>query len=102
MKKKVLEFLDKYKLILLIGVTLISAFLFAIFNTFSEKTTSTIWDGQVAYYFKNGTGSEDDPYIIKDGSEFALLMQIMTEEDNSLYRSKYYALDNKTLMYLYI
>lgn len=94
MKKKVLEFLDKYKLILLIGVTLISAFLFAIFNTFSEKITSTIWDGQVAYYFKNGTGSEDDPYIIKNGSEFALLMQIMTEEDNSLYRSKYYALDN--------
>ena len=42
--------------------------LVAILTTFSEKLTSSIWDGSIATSFQNGDGSESNPYIITEGS----------------------------------
>ena len=36
---------------------------------------SEIWDGSIATGFAGGTGTEDDPYLISNGSELAYLAQ---------------------------
>ena len=36
---------------------------------------SAIWDGSIAAGFAGGSGTEDDPYLISNGSELAYLAQ---------------------------
>ena len=38
---------------------------------------SAIWDGSIAAGFAGGSGTEDDPYLISNGSEMALSLHIL-------------------------
>ncbi len=38
-----------------------------------------VWDGSVATAFESGTGTENDPYIIKTGAQLAYLAQLATD-----------------------
>jgi len=67
---------------------------FKIRQTYSEKTTSTVWDGTIATSFAYGTGTVNDPFIISNGSELAYFFQEINGIDSSTYFNKYYALDN--------
>lgn len=64
------------------------------YPTFSEKLSSSIWDGTIAESFASGDGSKSNPYIIKTGSEFALLFSKLKGEDSSSYFNKFYELQN--------
>ena len=64
--------------------------LFAIFTTYSEKTSSTIWDGSIAHKFGGGDGSFNNPYLIKNGSELAYFFTLINSEDNTEYFNKFY------------
>ena len=75
----------KEKKLLVVGVLLFFAVNIIIYTTFSEKTTSTIWDGSIADKFSEGSGTSEDPYIIKDGSELAYFMQVINSDDNGDY-----------------
>ena len=46
-----------------------------------------IWDGKTAAAYAGGSGTADDPYLISDGSQLALML---SEGDNS--KDKYYEL----------
>ena len=65
-----------------------------IYPTFSEKLSSSIWDGSIATKFADGDGSVNNPYIINNGSEFALLFSKLKSEDSYLYFNKYYEIHN--------
>ncbi len=85
---------------LLVSILLLffAANLFAIFTTFSEKTTSTIWDGKIAKKFSSGDGSSSKPYIIKNGSELAYFFTLINSDENGEYFNKYYELKNNINM----
>ncbi len=83
------------KIILLTGVLVILlSFWFASKITYSEKRTSSIWDGTIAKSFASGNGTSDNPYIIKDGSELAYFFQLINGDNSSDYFNKYYEIDN--------
>ena len=69
-------------------------FVFVIYPTYSEKTSSSIWDGTIADSFASGIGDVNDPYVISDGSEFAYFLQLLNDNDNSEYFNKNYMLSN--------
>lgn len=50
-----------------------------------------VWDGSTAWEFAGGTGTEEDPYLISDGEELALLAKI-TNYDASKTKDVYYKL----------
>ncbi len=45
---------------------------------FSALASDNVWDGSVATAFSSGSGTEDDPFIITNGSELAYLNEIET------------------------
>ena len=81
MSKKIIEQLKKRRLLIAIfGLFLIlNAVIF--YATFSEKTSSTIWDGSIAKKFSSGDGSIKNPYIINDGSELAYFFTLINSEE---------------------
>ncbi|MBR4231151.1 MAG: hypothetical protein IKR74_03220 [Bacilli bacterium] len=83
------------RLILLMGVLAILVF-FVHFNkkTFSEKTSSSIWDGTVAKSFSSGTGTSLDPYIISNGSELAYFFELINGDESPDYFNKNYEINN--------
>ena len=86
---------NKKKLILLLGVFVILSFLLLFFkDTFSEKTTSSIWDGKVASSFNRGNGTSDNPYIISNGGELAYFFKLINSNNSSEYFNKYYEINN--------
>lgn len=81
----------------LVAILTIITIIFAaikLYPTFSEKLTSSIWDGSIATSFQDGDGSESNPYIITEGSEFALLFNKLKSEDSSAYFNKFYEIKN--------
>ena len=72
--------------------------IFAIFTTYSEKTTSTIWDGSIAHKFAGGDGSFNNPYLIKNGSQLAYFFTIINSDDSGEYFNKFYELKNNINM----
>ena len=68
--------------------------IFAIFNTFTEKTTSSIWDGVVATKFKKGDGSALNPYVIDDGRELAYFFTLINGDKSEEYFNKFYTITN--------
>ena len=81
--------------LLILGIVLVFCMLsFTLYETFSEKTTSSIWDGTIAKSFTNGSGTTDDPYVISDGSELALLFSKLYSDESTEYYNKYYILNN--------
>ena len=55
----------------------------------------TVWDGSIASSFRKGSGTLDDPYIISNGSELALLSKNLQDND---YTDTYFALDNDIIL----
>ena len=41
---------------------------------------NAVWDGSVAESYRSGKGTEDDPYIISNGSELAYLASELKSE----------------------
>lgn len=94
MLEKLKNFISKYKF-LIAGLILIFCVLILILvPTFSEKTSSTIWDGSIASSFADGDGTQNNPYIISNGSELAYLFTKLKSEDSSLYFNKFYEIEN--------
>ena len=53
------------------------------------------WDGYtVANSFALGNGTEDNPYIIQDASEFIYFQQLIEGDNSEAYQSLYYSLGN--------
>lgn len=48
-----------------------------------------LWDGTVAEAFAGGNGTKEDPYLISDGAELALVAQRVNADNstNNFYRS---------------
>lgn len=91
MKNKILHFIKKYYLFILIIVVFFIALISIINITFTETTTSSTWDGTVATSFHNGAGTPSSPYEINTGSELAYFKSVAT---TSNYFNKYYKLTN--------
>ena len=78
---------------------LITIACFAIISILTAKdsfsnSTEELWDGvSVSSSFSAGNGTEENPYVISNGREFAYFKKII-EESNSIYASKYYVLGN--------
>lgn len=68
--------------------------IFAVYPTFTEKRTSSIWDESIASSFASGDGTENNPYIINTGSEFAYLFTLLKSEESSDYFNKFYEINN--------
>ena len=62
----------KYLSVILTVVMIVSMFSMVDFSVFS---VGTVWDGSVAESFNSGTGTQEDPYIIKTAEELAYLSQ---------------------------
>ena len=95
MKKFILDKINSRRI--LIGLSIFLFFIlnfFIVFTTFSEKTSSTIWDGTVASKFKKGNGTAGSPYEINDGSEFVYFLSLINGENYLDYFNKYYVLNN--------
>ena len=87
------DLFNKYKNHIII-IALISIILLTLsfLRTFSDPTSSTDWDGVVARDFTSGTGTEENPYVIKDASEFAYFKSLLEGEDASAYANKNYVI----------
>ena len=73
-------------LVFVIGIIVIN-------NTYSETTTSTMWDGvTVANSFTGGNGSEENPYQISSGAELAYFKSVIEGNDYQKYIDKKYIL----------
>ncbi len=54
-----------------------------------------VWDGSIATSFADGSGTEDDPYLISTGAELAYLAQCFNGRNTYyLYLGKYFKLTN--------
>ena len=94
MFQKILDNFKKKKFLVLAVLLFFVVNIFVLYTTFSEKTTSIIWDGTIAKKFNKGTGSSSDPYIINNGSELAYFFTVINSEDSSEYFNKFYELNN--------
>ena len=94
MFNKIKEKLKNRKLLVVIVLLFFVINIFAIFNTFTEKTSSTIWDGKVATKFRKGDGSLLNPYQISDGGELAYFFSLINGEDSEEYYDKFYSITN--------
>ena len=96
---KVFNNSNKVKLILiLLGISL---FVFAFLPTFGRYKNRTSfyelveWDGRVASGYRSGSGSEFDPYVISNGSEFAFFAAQLEHTD---YSGIYFELSNDIVL----
>lgn len=88
-----------YHLIALISFCLLlTIFLPSLARIRSGNISNTIstWDGTIATKYNKGTGSEDDPYIITNGSELAYLYSSIS--DNEGYENVYFKLDKDIVL----
>ncbi len=74
--------------------TLLLSLLAALLLPFTTLSAQSVWDGTVATEFAGGTGTQDDPYLIEDGSQLAYLAQ-QVNSGNSGY---YYKLTNDIVL----
>ena len=92
---KIKSFLKQHKFIILIAVLIIViAFLWSFKSSFSEDTSSSDWNGVIARSFASGTGTENNPYIISNASEYAYFKSLLEGSDASLYATKNYLITN--------
>ena len=57
-----------------------------------SETAVPVWDGSVATGFESGSGTQDDPYIIKTGEQLAYLAQQVNA--GTAYSDNYFKLSN--------
>ncbi len=94
MLKSLIQKLKKNKIFVLVILVVFALNIVIFYNTFSEKTSSSVWDGSIAKSFHSGTGNIDDPYIIEDGSELAYFFTVINGKNYLEYFNKYYVLNN--------
>lgn len=69
-------------------------------NIFTGKITfgaysDDVWDGvSVSTSFSGGNGTQDNPYVISSGADFAYFKQVVEGTESVAYRDKYYVLGN--------
>jgi len=56
---------------------------------------NTVWNGEVATSYRNGSGTIDDPYIISNGEELAYFSSMLKTTD---YKDKYFKLNNNIVL----
>ncbi len=83
--KKILLFVMAFSLLL-------SSLMVNFLSKELKAETLDLWDGTVATNFASGTGSSDDPYVIKTGSELAYLASQVNNRVN--YANTYFILNN--------
>lgn len=94
MLKNILRKLKNKKIIVLAVLLVLVLNFLVLYNTFSEKRSSTVWDGSIADHFSGGTGNVNDPYVIANGSELAYFFTLINGDNYLEYFNKYYVLDN--------
>ena len=73
--------IKKHRMILFITVSMLLFFLVVGIPSLAKiKNRNTIystssWDGTVALSYKSGDGTEENPYIISNGSEYAFFLE---------------------------
>ena len=91
--KKIVKLLNNFsmskKIILFCCFIFIALFItyklpsLAKYNNRVEINEISAWDGSVATSYNSGSGSETDPYIISNASEFAFFIKMANENDYS-------------------
>ena len=94
MFKRLLDKIKNRRLLVVVLLLFFAVNLFTLYNTFTEKTTSSVWDGKVASKFHAGTGASNDPYIINTGGELAYFFKVINSEDHDEYFNKFYKITN--------
>ncbi len=94
MLKKAFKKIKQNKVLTLAILVFLVLNFVVLYNTFSEKTSSTIWDGSIAESFGGGTGNINDPYVINDGSQLAYFFTVINGNDYLSYFNKYYIINN--------
>ena len=79
--RKIINHIQKHKIVTLVSIVFLSLVLFLFGRSFSENVITTTWDGTIAESFTTGNGTKSNPYIIKNGSEFALMLQKINSDD---------------------
>ena len=93
--KKFKEFINEHKLISFITMFIVVIVLsWTFINSFSEDFDDSAWNGVVARQFTSGTGTEENPYVISDASEYAYFKSVLEGDDASFYVDKYYKITN--------
>lgn len=85
---------------LIILLIIILAFLVAIpsLGRYQSKITTdnvSVWDGSISSSYRSGSGTEEDPYIISNGSELALLSENLKTTD---YANTYFSIENDIVL----
>ena len=93
--KKFKEFVNQHKLLSFITMFIIVIVLsWTFMNSFSEDIDDSAWDGVIASRFTSGTGSDVNPYVISDASEYAYFKSVLEGPDASFYANKYFKIIN--------
>lgn len=97
--RKVFSNTTKVKYILiLVGISLFVAAFLPTFGRYKNRTSIyelVEWDGSVASSYSSGSGSEFDPYVISNGSEFAFFAAQLEHTD---YSGIYFELSNDIVL----
>ena len=92
---KIKELLKQYKSILFIAVFIIVILLsWTLLHSYSDEVVDSGWDGVVARSFTSGTGTENNPYVISNASEFGYFKSLLEGEDANAYVNKNYVITN--------
>lgn len=98
---KLKKVINKHKMISIIVVLIVLFGLVVSIPSLAKlKNRNTLysvssWDGSVATSYKRGNGTEDNPYIISNGSEFAFFIEQLKTTD---YEGKYFELSNDIII----
>ena len=84
-----------YKKLIIIAVLFIVILLTCNFiRSFSASNASSAWDGVAARKFASGTGTNENPYVISNASEYAYFKSVLEGVDANFYASKNYVITN--------
>lgn len=90
-KKIKLQFIYCVFLLLLMVIGVSSHFTPNSFSAFN--TIESVWSGEIATSFDGGNGTVENPFQITNGEQLAYFKYVI-ENENSLYKDKYYVLVN--------
>ena len=85
-------------LLILCGIILFAFTFFPTLARYKHRTSYyelTEWDGTVASKYRSGSGTEVDPYIISNGSEFAYFAKQL---EHTNYSGVYFELGNDIVL----
>ena len=80
---------------ILIALLIIILCMIIFIPSWSSKVSSSAWDGVVATSFSSGNGTEENPYIISNASEFAYFSEMLKTTN---YENTYFKLINNIVI----